>query len=289
MINKAWTVNLVLFLLVVVLGLIAWLEPGGAKKAEENKIPLSHLKAEGISIIRIENEAADTVVMEKKNGLWYLLEPFQLPANQIKIDIIAEFLGSESQDRFEAKNLPLTEFGLQPPKLVLTVDSDSFAFGGSTPLDYRRYVLNNGVVHLTRDSYYSRISVPPVAYASLYPLGEKPQLEEIHLSGRHLLRQDEKWSLQPEDPAVSADEISTLAEAWGNAQAFNVEVYNAQQAKEQGEKVAVKLSGKEDWVEFLISAREPELVLINAAAGVQYQFTAKHGKRLLYLDKNVEP
>lgn len=275
--NKRNLVNLVLLLAVAGLGLLAWLEPG--KDAAPAPVKITALDPTTVQRIRIERPN-DTVEMVRSEARWRLSAPVTAPANSIRADTIANIATIESLSQQAIAGLDLAAYGLAEPKARLWLDDTLIDFGGSTPLDNRRYVRVGDTLHLIPDLRYYQLIGHWTGYLSLRLLDEGTALERIDLPQLTLVNQEGSWLPEPKPNQWSADAATALAQRWLNVQALEVQEHKD---AVHGDEVHLHLSGQEQPVRFIIAAREPDLVLVRPDLGLAYHLVASQAQELLEL------
>lgn len=269
--------NLVLLLAVVGLGLLAWLEPG--REPVPQPIKITALDPAAIERIRIERPA-DVVEMVRTNERWRLTLPLAALANSIRTDAIVSIAAIESLGHQPINNLDLAAYGLVEPKARLSLNDITIDFGGTTPLDNRRYVRVGDTLHLIPDLRYYQLIGHWSGYVSLRLLEEGIQLERIELPQLTLINAEGSWLPQPAPVEWSADAATALAQAWHTAQALEV---RTQTEEVQGEEVRLQVRGREQPIRFVIAAREPELVLHRPDLGLAWHLAPGSADNLLEL------
>jgi hypothetical protein len=212
--NCRWLLNLGLLVLAGVLVLLVIYEPG---KQPAVITPLTTLTPDNIQRINIDNKASGSIRLQKRNGTWYLLEPYQVPANRLRMDGLLSLAETRSFAAFTVNESELDKYGLDKPKGSIQLNDVTIYFGDTEEVNKRRYVRINDMVHLIADTFYHQIITDATSFASteLLPPGSQPKI--INLGNLVLRRQDDgSWDLQP-DQVASADQINQLVQAWQQA------------------------------------------------------------------------
>jgi len=277
--NTRTLLNLGLLALIGLLVLLVIYEPGIEEPAPTPT--LLQLDKASISSIAIQRDSQPDVELVKDgNGKWWMEQPVHHAADSYRIDSLLRITELKSQSSFAADEKRLVEYQLDKPRATLTLNGETtLAFGGSTPLDQRRYVMVNDRVHLTTDSYYYHLIGSFPTFLRKQLLDEGSSIEALTLPGLELNWQDGRWQLSPEPEGFSADQVTRLIDNWKLASALEIKPYDGK----PGEKVALKLAGVEQPLELLLTAREPDLILARPELGVQYHFDAASAETLLQL------
>lgn len=283
--NSRLLLNLALVIVVAVLGLIAWLQPGLDKPAAPPR--LTDLDPAAINRIRIVDRDGPTIVLARKDGRWRIEEPIQLPANGFRIDSLLRLTGEASYGQLEVAEIDLAELGLDTPRIRLYLNDREFAFGTTEPIDGRRYVRTGDIVHLITDRYFHIMTAGPTDLVNQHLLPADSRITEITTPDWRLARAEDKWVLTPERPGLSADAANMVVDNWRQAQAVWIQPYEQSEAKGR---IVVRLEGEEQPLQFDILAQEPELVLARPDAGVQYHLAEESARGLLeFREPAIEP
>lgn len=274
--NSRLLLNLALLIVVAVLGLIAWLQPGLDKPAAPPR--LTDLDPAAVNQIRIVDRDGPTIVLARKDGRWRIEEPIQLPANGFRIDSLLRLTGEASHGQLKVAEIDLAELGLDRPRIRLFLNDREFAFGTTEPIDGRRYVRTGDVVHLIIDRYSHILTAGYTEFVNQQLLPADGRILEIATPDWRLTRTEDKWVLMPERPGLSADAIHMAVDNWRQAQAIWIQPYEEDEVKGR---IMVRIEGEEQPLQFDILAREPELVLARPDAGVQYHLTEETARGLL--------
>jgi hypothetical protein len=274
--KRLW-LNLVLLAVVAVLATLAYLEP---KKQEAKITRLSELDDSTVNEITLQNK--DRLVFEKRENHWWLGSPFAAPANEIRIRQLLDIARAESLAQYPLKPEDLAKFELDKPKFSLSMGSTKLIFGGSDPINMRRYVQIGETLHLVNDDFSHHLAASATDFVDKKLLPEDAKVNEVFLPGlKAKLGPEGQWTLDP--PAESA-RMSDLVNAWQSARA--IEVQRMERAP-QGDIVRIGLANHAP-IEFVILQREPDVSLARADWGLQYVVAGETGKQLLAL-KQPEP
>jgi len=282
--KKNTLINLSLLIVTGILVLLTLYEPGIEKPAEAPL--LLSLKRNEVKHIVINRDGQETIELEKNAaGKWQLLQPIKIAASSFRIDSLLRITESKSLNSFIADPAKLAEYKLDKPQAELILnDRTHLTFGAATPLDQRRYVLLNDKVHLITDNlYYFMISAWPT-FVSLIPLPEKDAISSLELPGLTLRWQENRWQTEPEQETGSADNITTLLDAWKFAAATSVKLYDGS----KGDRITLRFRDKQEPLQLLLTARKPDLVLARPELGIEYHFPAELADKLLTLPRKSQ-
>jgi hypothetical protein len=276
--SKRNLLNLGLLLLVGVLVLLVIYEPGIEKPQEPTR--LLELEREAVTQIRIERQGQETVALTRDGGDWNLTEPLAIGASAFRIGSLLRITEQKSLGSFPAEPERLAGYGLEAPRVTLTLnDAVTVAFGDNTPLDQRRYVRLGDRVHLVSDTLYYHLIGAYTTFIRQELLPQGTAIAALTLPGLSVRWQAERWQVEPKPEAFSADQVTRLIDAWKLASAVQVKPYDGK----QGEMITIEPGGKEEPITLLLTARTPDLVLARPELGIEYHFAESSGEELLKL------
>jgi hypothetical protein len=277
-------INLSLVIVIGILVLMTVYEPGIEKPAEAPL--LLSLKRDDVKHILIHRDGQETVELEKNpDGKWQLLQPIKIAASSFRIDSLLRITESKSLNSFSADPAKLAGYKLDKPSAELILnDTVKLAFGAATPLDQRRYVLFDNKVHLITDNlYYFMISAWPT-FVSMKPMPQKETISALQLPGLKLQWQDNRWQLKPKQETSSTDNITALLDTWKYLAATSVKVYDGK----KGDQITIHFKDEEKPLQFLLTARKPDLILARPELGIEYHFPSELADKILALPKPKE-
>lgn len=264
--------NLALLAVIVVLGAVAFFKPG---KQEPESRPLLTLDATTLSRVTLHNK--ETLAFEKADGLWRLTAPFAAPVNQVRVGQLLDVAKAKSEADYPVKPEDLAQFGLDNPQATLTLGETTLQFGGTDPINMRRYVRLGDTLHLVEDNFYHHLTAPATDYVDKKLLPEGARIKEIQLPGLKAVKEpDGQWTADPAGEGKT--DLGVLASAWATTRAIDVK--RLEQPEVIGETLRIGLMEGEP-VEFVIIQKQPYLVLARKDWGLQYEITAESSRELL--------
>jgi hypothetical protein len=277
--TKQNLLNLGLLALIGVLVLFTVYEPGIEKPAvAPTLLQLDKAEVKKITIIRDSQQEIELVRQDDDH--WQMLAPIQHAADQFRVDSLLRITTLKSLGSFSTDPDKLATYQLDKPRVTLILNHQTrIAFGSSTPLDQRRYVIVNGQVHLITDTLYYHLIGSFPTFLRKQLLDEGSSIEALTLPELKLSWQEERWQLDPKPESFSADQVTRLIDQWKFASALEIKPYD----KKPGGKVVLKLTGIEEPLEYLLTSREPDLILARPELGIQYHLDASSGAKLLQL------
>jgi hypothetical protein len=277
--RKQNLLNLGLLLLIAILVLLAVYEPGIEQPKEAPR--LIALEREAVTTIRLERQGQERITLSRDDqGKWQMSEPLIITASDFRLGSLLRITEQKSLGSYPADKERLSRYGLDTPRVVLTLnDSLHLAFGDSTPLDQRRYVQVGERVHLITDSLYYHLIGSYTTFIRQALLPENAGITALSLPNLRVRWQDGRWQVEPKPETYSADQVTRLVDAWKLASAVQVKAYDGS----EGERISVELKGEETPLTFLLTARSPDLVLARPDLGIQYHLAESSGEGMLTL------
>jgi hypothetical protein len=150
-------INGTLLLVATVLAVAVWLST--EQQNQEQQITLTNLTPNQVHQIVIENGTASVFHFEREAEGWVMTQPSRTMADQSKIEKLLQICQSISIRRFTAPQ-ELTEFGLNPPQAVLTLNQTRIEMGTLHPINQRRYIRVGNLIHLTNDLFFHLLQAP---------------------------------------------------------------------------------------------------------------------------------
>lgn len=272
-INSRSLVNLFLLLLLLAVYLIFSAD-------DETRAPerLTQLQLEEIRQIRIPRDNNNDIVIEKitdasANTNWQMQQPYQIKAHQFRINTLLKLSQLPVDQSWSVDELNLADYGLQPPRARILFNQQAIAFGKTSPLNNKRYLLHNNQISLHADDTYPLVSAQPASLVDLYLLNTA---EIISLTSPQLKLYQTDGGRWKSNKDLTADQIQTVLQQWKNAQAFAVHTY---MPRKQLGTVIIQLA--QQTIEFEISDDNPWLILARPELDIEYHLDAAQKNRLL--------
>lgn len=273
--------NVCLLLAATGLAAIVYFYPG--KPTVEAPASLLSVPLEDIEHIRIERAGVDALALTREQGVWHMQAPYRLAVNQVRADAVARLSDAVSFAQLAVEG-DLGSYGLDNPRLRVTLNDKNLEFGDTDPLYKRRYVRVGGTLHLIADGGYHHLLASPAGFVHPKPLGPDTAMTAIELSGTRLVHTPEGWLAEPNEAAVGQSAIDTLVRAWHAAQATTVRARDPTLEVEQ----VVTIHEAQSTTAFEVARTDHELILMRVDAEIQYHLPLETGRRLLSLGKPVD-
>lgn len=270
--------NLALLLALVGLGLYAYLRPGEEKKPE---IAITQLHRADVDSVRIQRGAEMDVQMQKRNGAWLMLHPYQTRADPLQVDRLLDITLATASDMFPEENL--ARYGLEPAIATVTLNDQLFQFGSINEVTNEQYLSSDGNIYLVRTylGYNVPLDVNKLLSHKLLGENEKPVAFDF---GSWKAEKNDKgaWSLQgqlhPErEVTPTPDELNIWVAEWNLASALSVTPY---QGKPHGERIEIRFIDGAS-ATFQVLSRQPDVRLLRVEENMVYQLGTDAGGRLL--------
>jgi Domain of unknown function (DUF4340) len=285
--KSRWMINLILLLAIVVIAVVVKFNPEKEQKAV-NQYEISSHRLADFHKIEVSFPAKAGISFEKKDGYWFLVQPYKARADQMLVSHILSIVAAKSNQKLPLNDL--AQFGLDQPKLKLKLDDVEILFGTFNPVTSEQYVSLGDSVYLLPVSYAESASSPAEEYLDKSPLqaSERNQISGFDLS--HLEQWQDvrlnvdllngQWKVS--DPKAKPNQ-KTLSEwydgYWRNIAAPKVLIYNPDH-RVSYPYIEVKLAnGKKVHLDKI--QESPELILARPDEGVEYHFPQDAGFVLL--------
>lgn len=268
--------NVVLGLSVIGLGAAVFF----SQKKDEKGPPLTPLAVEAIQHIRIDHTGSPVIELTKQGGQWMLTAPVKAEADPFEVNGVLAVASLEAQTTLDPALVALKELKLDPSQYSVTLNDQKLEFGGEEPIKYRRYIRTNGKIVLVSDPPSAALDADysDLVVKTLLPTGAVIQSIELPDFTIERTQDGKGWKLSQGDSEATSDAKQKLADAWKNARAL----WNAAAPKDaEGDRI--KVTTQTGAIEFIITQREPQLILARPDLGVSYTLSAELMKEMLTL------
>jgi hypothetical protein len=271
--------NLGLLLGVAILVLIVYFQPGVKR---ETPLPhLTNLAPAEVKHVFIHQSSGLEVQLSRTDDTWMIDSPIHAYANEFRLEPLLRVAEAESYATFGVQGQDLKKYRLDPPLATLRVDDVELAFGGTEPINNRRYVRIGDTIHLIDDQYYFRLQTDLPGFVSNRLLPPNGRPVAIRAPDFTLSRDSAgRWTATPASKA-SADTLNALVDEWKQVQAVDVDRYQGG-GKVLGT-VKIEFEPGMDAVEFERLQSASDVVLARKDLGLRYHLTTDQAHRLLSL------
>lgn len=281
--SKRNLLNLALLVSILVLVVFVVYEPG--KDTPVIPSTLTNLKTNDIQHIKISRHQAASddqdISFKKTAGGWEIVKPYQLPANNFRIDSILELLSTVSLSQNNLEKLDQAAFGLIKPRVTITFnDKTAIIFGHNKSLKHHRYVKIGSTLHMIKDTFYYQLTAKTESYINHKLLPEKSKIIKLNLPDLKLEQADGKWQITPKTDSFSADSVNQLISEWQLSQAYDLNKVKIQPHTKPD--ITVHLDNNKV-IHFKIKNNKDNFNLLNIDSGIHYILSANRKNKLLSL------
>lgn len=156
--KKRTKINIGLLVLIALTAALLYLT--GGQQPVNRQTAVSSIDTDSITRISVSRTDRKTLRFVKQDNVWRMLSPLPARANPDRINAILSVLRARSYTQFEAVQTDLGRFDLVSPAVILTLNDHVFRFGGSNPLEGRRYLLFQHTINLIDDGLYQQLQQP---------------------------------------------------------------------------------------------------------------------------------
>lgn len=279
MMSRRALVNLTLLGMVAALALVVWLEPG--KEEEPPRSPVTGVDGAAVERIVIDYAGGRPgLTLERRGGDWWLAVPYDLPANDFKVQTLLDLLDAPSLGTVSVAGDSLAPFGLAPPRAVVRFDDFPVAFGDTEAINGHRYVRAGNRVHLVQDRYFPQLNTAATGFVSYSLLAPDTRPVAIHLGRWRVQREDEDWRVVPPEAGLVVDAGARLARAWQEARAIVVRQHDTTAAT-AGKEVVVELREGKQSITFRVLKADGDSLFVRPDKGLAYVVPEHLATRLL--------
>jgi hypothetical protein len=283
-------VRLNLILCVIAVALICAVLLSHKKEAPKGA-PLTALKADAVTHIVLHHPQLADIVLDKKDGHWMLTAPVQVAADPFEINSLIGLATTQSKSSIDPKQVKLADLGLDPPAYEVSLNDTKIEFGGTEPLNYRRYVETGGKIDLIDDPPASALDADYSDLVAKKLLPDNAQIASISVPGLKVSRSADgkSWLAEPADPKAGSDELQKFVDAWSNARAlWNGAIPAAAKPAANPETVSLALKDGST-LNYTVVSRDPQLGLQSDALKIRYSLAKDDADKLLKLPAPPAP
>lgn len=270
-------IGLLVFLLLLV-SLIVF-EPG--KKPKPKAVHLTELSQADIKHIELQRIGKPDIKLEKRDSIWYLTEPYQLPANDFRAQSLTALAETKSYLQYDAKSVDLKKVRLDKPEVTIVLnDKLKLTIGGVDPIHNRRYVKNGDTLHLVNDTFYYQLTGTVTAFISYQILPPDAKLSKLVLPRFSLSQKDGEWYMRPAQKDTSADSINEFINEWRHAQSLQVSEYKGKLPKPD---IRVYREATADPIDFSLQKKQGSTFLVRHDVKLSYKLSDETAEKLQQL------
>ncbi len=268
--------NIVLAVAGLGLGALLWF----SREKPEVLPSLTALTSDAVSVIELAHPEAALIRLAKQDGAWQLTAPVSAPADEFEVASLVNLARLDVKRSLAVADADLKELQLDPPNYTVKLNDQVLAFGGTEPIEHRRYVRTGDSVALVLDPPGAALDSDYSDLVAKQLLRPGAQIQRIELPGLTVSRKEAGGWLAEQQPDASADDLQALVDAWRNLRAMWNGARPAD-AGEAGEPVSIVLA--DGVLDLRIVEREPQLKIDHPAIGVRYTVSRAELDKLLKL------
>ena len=273
--KSRWIINLLLIAAIGILILVAHFEPGIDEQAETPAI--TTLSKDQLHRIHLNRPVRnDLVLVKTATQGWVIEHRPELPADDYQVNALQRLAEQKAVRSYPVAELDLVQLQLDPPYATAILNDTAIEIGNLDPLQGLRYVRVADQVHLIPDLYLQLIEASYTQFVRRRLFADNTRFARIALPDFAIAKTDQGWTLEPQQE-VSADQLQQFVDRWQVATGLNIQ---AADSTVEGESVELIQADTGQRVNFVISAREPELVLVRPDLGIQYRMGELGGSLL---------
>jgi len=242
--------NVALLAALLGLALYAYYRPTDVGEPEIRITPLSR---DQIERVRLERRGTLDTEIEKRNGNWHMLRPYQTRVEQLQID------------------------------RLLDLNDQSFTFGNINEITNEQYLGTDDHVYLVKTYFGYGIPINATKLISHKLLGNDETPVEFDFGDWQVVKGDNgSWSMQGKtalnsDDALSADTLNQWIAEWHLASSLSA---TPNEGPARGKSIVIQFSNGGS-AEIRILSRDPDVQLLRVGENMRYQFGSGAGGRLL--------
>jgi hypothetical protein len=279
MLSRRWLINYFLLVLIIIFTWIGMKYPV-TDEQRFDRDAITRIKPQQIETIRIQTADA-SISLEKKDGRWFIAEPFLWFADNIAAERLASLASAHAQSSLPSDEIDLSTLGLSIPRAVVTLNQQAIQFGGVNQIGNRRYLRVNDTVYLVDDIHFAFINqgLAGLVDKRLLPAGSG--LRGLTSSGFELSLQQGQWL----DGNGESDKAKALIDNWQSIAAARIQAYDSSFTPLQKIRAEFDDGGDE---EFFLLSIQPEIIIARPKLKLQYHFPEQQYYELLSLDDAPE-
>ena len=270
-VNQRICINIFLLVIIFVLSAIIF---SNKNEIEDELLPLSSINPKSIININVQRKNLDNLSFSKSNGVWNMITPFQFQANKARIESILKILEIKSYKKFNLDEVDIAQFSLGNPTIVLELNENKFSFGTNNPINQRRYILFNKMIHMVDDFHFPQLTTNATYFAETKLLPDKTNIISIRFPEYTIQLNNGKW--QASIPEYNEEKAKQIINKWQGVIAVSVNKYE----KQEGQKIITINSTSGNEINFAIVATAPRLILGREDLGIQYNMDMNDAKQM---------
>lgn len=271
--TRGWLLNGVLLAAVAALAAFVMLRPHSDGTSLHR---LTTLQGDKVSTVRLERSGDPPLVLQRKQGKWWLIEPISARADSFQVERMLGILEANVAHSTPAQDL--ARFGLDRPLIRLIIDGTQVDFGSVNTVTREQYVHALGMVHAVALRHGAALPAGAAQLVSKQPFDPDETPVRMAFPNFTIAQDGGRWQISPSPGDVSQDDINRWLDGWRHASALRTEPYAG--SSEPLERVEIEMRSGTSLTLHVLQ-KSPELILGRPDEGLRYHFGAEAAKRLL--------
>jgi len=280
------TINILLFLATVILGIGIWIGNAKNNAGIDADNVISNIKSVTITEISILRENVIRAKLEKHGGKWLMSHPIKIDANAFLANKVNNILSRRYSKTFKADKTELHKFGLSPALFTLQLNQHTLSFGDRSDISNLRYIAFNNQVFLIRDQLLPILNGAPASFVSHKLIPNGARITAIELADFSIKQQDNKWLVvsgtsSTKKQSISQDLFIKFVDEWRLSQALYVSLDGDDAAATNAANVIHLADGSQ--INLFVSKNDSGLIFYRPDPGIYYHMHNEADKNLLNL------
>ena len=271
--NKA-NLNLALMLLILV-GVVYW-QHNHRQKQQPNNILAPYFNDKEIKRIQIQIDGDDYELQQLKYKRWFYTRPFKIKAIDSRVERLLALPYIPFSSQFSADKANLTELGLKPEKISMSLNNSRFVFGNIESISGKRYILFNQQIYLMPDIIQPLLQARMQGMADLHVLPQGFDASRVKIGKQQFHKDRNLWfDAQNKD---RTDLITKMLDYWHYKNTLMVEKAEALPIVTH-----IQFGNKEKNLDYVILKKPPYLAIKRQDQSFQYLVSQQNQKDFLPL------
>ena len=145
--------------------------------------PLSDLVPNQVQHVSASCHGCTARRFERRDGHWWMLEPYELPADDAMVGRLIGIAASPVRSRRPFQEFDAAKIGLDPPLMHLELDDESFDIGMTDVLLGDRYIRTGNMVAMVPDRFSPFLMATPASELDRHLLPRGSALVNLKING----------------------------------------------------------------------------------------------------------
>ena len=278
------TINILLFLAFIILGVAIWLGQAKNNAAVNANNIISGIKPEKITKLSISQANGSRTKLERQSGRWFMTHPIKIEANAFLANKVTKILNRRYSKKFTPNEQQLQQFGLSPALFTLQLNEYELLFGERSEISNLRYISFKNSVFLIRDQLLPVLNSAPASFISHKLIPNGARITSLELPDFSIRQHENKWlisSAPTQAATLSQDLFVKFIDEWRLSQALYISLDSGNSSIEKPASVIQLADGSR--IRIIILKKESGLVFYRPDPGVYYHMHNDTEQNLLKL------